>query len=237
MPVRRKYTKRRKFLRKRKTNYRRRYNKGSVVMTKIPKVAGPFPDQYRCVFKYAANLYFNTTNGSHLFSMNSLFDPDVSATGGQPVWYDQLVSADGPYLSYRVLASRIRCTFVPDGATVPTFISITPTDSANGPFGATPADLTANSRVRWAILNEGVSTTAKTLTQYATVAQVSGVKKSVVQNDNNFQALYNAAPADQTYWLLQLNAMDATTACSVRVIVQVEYYAQLADRPRLQSIN
>lgn len=216
---------------------RRRYNKGAVVMRQIPKSVGPFPDQYRCVFKYAENLYFNLTNNSHIFSMNNLFDPNVTGTGGQPIWYDQLVSSTGPYLSYRVLASRIRCTFVPDAASIPAFCSVTPTDAAAVPIGATPADAVGNTRIKWGIINEGVSAATKTLTQYATVAQVSGVKKSVVRDSATFQALWNASPADQTFWAIQVNAMDASSTCSVRCLVQIEYYTQLADRPRLQSIN
>ena len=57
---------------------------------------------------------------NHAFRCNSIFDPDYTSTGHQPLLHDEY---QGLYGSYRVLSSKIRVTPVASSATtqVPAF--------------------------------------------------------------------------------------------------------------------
>lgn len=46
----------------------------------------------------------------HTFRMNSLFDPDLTGTGHQPYYFDQLAAL---YQRYGVLSGKITCEFMP----------------------------------------------------------------------------------------------------------------------------
>lgn len=75
-----------------------------------------FPDKLRTTLKYGESvqqLLVAGTITNYVFRMNSLNDPNFSGVGHQPKYYDQFCSANGPYLSYRVLGSKIKVTFTP----------------------------------------------------------------------------------------------------------------------------
>jgi len=72
-----------------------------------------FPDRIRTKLKYSDVITLtatlaNTTEWT--FRMNSLYDPDLTGTGHQPMWFDQFSPV---YLKYRVYGSRIKATFIP----------------------------------------------------------------------------------------------------------------------------
>jgi hypothetical protein len=81
---------------------------------KLPKGLGMLvstravvPSEFRTVLRYSQRIVINNNIGlpnSYLFVGNSVFDPDFSGTGSQPLGFDQLA---GLYSRYRVLGSTI----------------------------------------------------------------------------------------------------------------------------------
>lgn len=76
-----------------------------------------FPAQLRMKHRYATNIAVTSTTGSlanYLFSCNGMFDPDITGSGHQPMYFDQLTAI---YNHYTVVASTIKvtisCTSVP----------------------------------------------------------------------------------------------------------------------------
>lgn len=68
-----------------------------------------FPKQLVIKHKYVDhNLAITSTTGSmgtYVFSCNGLFDPNITATGSQPLYFDQLAAI---YQHYNVIGSRIK---------------------------------------------------------------------------------------------------------------------------------
>lgn len=100
----------------------KRVSYGTTTKTPKSKIARPirigfskqsFPPQLKNTLKYCSESLTISTNasglGSHIFSANGLYDPDISGVGHQPMYFDQLTAI---YNHYCVLSSRI--TVVPD---------------------------------------------------------------------------------------------------------------------------
>lgn len=88
------------------------------VITAIPSYSPSlgstgFPRTLRVKLKYHETVAFSSATGavsSNIFRLNSLFDPNETGVGGQPMYYDQLAAVYGKYV---VLNSVIKCTFAP----------------------------------------------------------------------------------------------------------------------------
>jgi len=79
----------------------------------IPR--NPFPIKTIAKLRYCTTIRLDATTGAsavHLFRTNSIFDPDFTGVGHQPYGRDTYESI---YNHYRVLKSRISCTFLPNG--------------------------------------------------------------------------------------------------------------------------
>lgn len=105
-----------KFRRKRRP-HRKRHASKRQLMARLrsrnfdPRMARPFTDTYRANMRYCTTLTFNPTlgqNTSHSFSMNSLFDPDRTGVGHQPMGFDQLAAL---YHRYLVLGAKITVVY------------------------------------------------------------------------------------------------------------------------------
>lgn len=88
--------------------------KTKTVARTVPRVLnnfqGAFPKQFRNTVRYESELLSVVLNGSglgsYVVSCNGLYDPNVSGTGHQPLYFDQLTSI---YNHYCVLKSK--CSF------------------------------------------------------------------------------------------------------------------------------
>ena len=78
-----------RYRRRKRRYYRRRRRRGINVM-RVRGLTG-FPDQLVVKLKYTDQI--NLTNivgyGSYVYRMNSLFDPDLTGSGHQPLGFDQ----------------------------------------------------------------------------------------------------------------------------------------------------
>lgn len=104
----RKYTKRPSL--RNKLRFRRKFRKSRASLT-----AQPVPNYKLVKLKYVDNVTLNpgvASIASHLFRANSLFDPDYSGVGHQPLGFDQWTTF---YDMYRVVGAKISATFFPTG--------------------------------------------------------------------------------------------------------------------------
>jgi len=103
MPIRSKRFTKKKTTAKKRT-YRKRYNRKMRIAPTL------VPPKKILRLKYADRIQIDAgagTTGTHVFNLSSIYDPDVTASGHQPLYHDQLSAL---YNHYMVLGAKIRLT-------------------------------------------------------------------------------------------------------------------------------
>jgi hypothetical protein len=111
------------------SNQSKAVNQMIVARATAPRISGfvhynnnnAFPTQLRRKLRYSS---IATVTGSatvgllgnvQKYSLNSLFDPDVTGVGHQPYAFDQLCTSTGPYSRYKVIGCKVKVTAVSPG--------------------------------------------------------------------------------------------------------------------------
>jgi hypothetical protein len=200
----------------------------------IPRSLRPFWGPARHKFRYADYLALSTgaagTTGVHSWSCNSLYDPDQTGTGHQPLGFDELKVFFDHYI---VLAATMRLRISADGASagygsnVLVGIMLTddlttatdPTVMLEQPFGvSTELSLT---------LTKGES--FKQISHHWTAKEWYNLADPM-DAFSNIGALYSANPTEQAYftvWAADSNAGDSSR--SLRISVEIDYDAVLLE--------
>jgi len=88
---------------------------GQIGICRFPGVG--FPDQLRCTLRYSdGGVQFtgSIAPSAQVFRANSLFDPDLTGSGSQPEYFDQLAAVYGQYC---VMGCRFRADCYNTGTT------------------------------------------------------------------------------------------------------------------------
>lgn len=204
----------------------------------VPRMRSPdfgFPDKMVTNLRYVDNINLTGATsaiGSYVFSMNSAYDPDVTSTGHQPMYFDQLCGAVGtaPYSRYRVLGAKTTVTYmlvnVPavGGANVGPVIVGLAANTAGGLYGATASALCEASNSVWTHLGDkSGGNNLKTLSVTYSPTRDLGVDAG----DDGITGQYNTSPSSQFYaipWKIDANAAGATVNCLVQIEFRVELY-------------
>lgn len=209
----------------------------------IPRIRNPdfgFPDKMVTTLRYVDNVALSATSngvGSNVFRMNSLFDPDLSGSGHQPMYFDQICGPIGtaPYSRYRVISSKITCRFtqinVPSGTIVsgtavnygPIVVGLAATNQS-GLYGTSVSALCEASNSTWTYLGDkGAGSNQKTLTATYIPSRDLGTN----DGDDTLGALYNANPTEVFHaipWKIDTQATGVAVACLVSIEFKVEFY-------------
>lgn len=86
------------------------------------------PKSMRQRLKYA-DTYQDTTTGvsDTVYSLNSLFDPDTTGTGHNPLGFNQIANL---YTRYRCVSTTVEAEFVQDSTADPTVVALIPSTSS-----------------------------------------------------------------------------------------------------------
>jgi len=214
---------------------------GKQLSRMVSRTSGPsqllravFPVRLHRTLRYADCVAMTSTSGSvalQQWAVNSLFDPDFTNTGHQPRGFDQLCSATGPYIKYRVLRSRVKITIIPDsnfsvvGAAGFSDLSTIPTN----PGGSVVNNCTGNSELPgWKALAVGVHTVPMVFSFESPISVIESVQESAVLSEDNYSANYNASPADVAYFSVQIMQIDGSTA-TTQCLIELEFDAQFEE--------
>ncbi len=176
------------------------------------------PDEFRTslvydFFDYA--IMSAATTGSLLVAGNSLFDPDKTGSGHQPLFFDAL--GGGIYNRYRCYGSRVVVTLLNASQS----FSLTCTPTTNSSYPATLNDALESRYTTQMIVASTVFRAQ--LDNQITTHKVWGVPKSVVVSDDLYQSLYTTDPVRLWYWKILCGVYDGTTGMSLRINVKVIY--------------
>ena len=189
----------------------------------------PFPRTARKTLRYADTLLMTSSSGAafyQVFRLNSCFDPDLTGTGHQPYYFDQFCSSGGPYLSYRVLGARVVIEACIDyGTPLPGMIVAGPSISSS-----TPPRSLIGGEVQpmlelpgWTGMQLSPNSPLRKLKFQFDIGKLFGVPKNGTQIEEEYEALYNANPADVMFFHICFQAADASSSTQAVVSVMIEY--------------
>jgi len=204
----------------------------SVVMTR-ENLLRPYPERMRRTMRYSDVYYMTSTTGgtaAYTFRMNSMYDVDSTGTGHQPRFFDQLLTATGPYLAYRVLGAKVKMAATTVNDTFTMVVaggfsqSSSPPTNASGSLSATcGSSLELPGWTGGLIQPHQPSLTRKWVTR---VGDVLGVPPQTILTDDNYAGQYNSSPAIVAYFHLMATGTADNTAQLV-FLLEFEFDVQL----------
>lgn len=184
-----------------------------------------FPMKMNIRHKYRETVPITCTAGamgSYFFSCNSLYDPNKTGTGHQPMYYDQVAAV---YSYYVVTGSKISVRVTHDsGSNSAVTIALTKNEDA----AISPSNIDGVIEQSWAksvTLGES-STDVAQLSSSFSMKQRQGA--SGIANDL-FRADINNNPVDQTFYQISCQPTDRASTLLVNVEVTIEYMAVWSD--------
>lgn len=185
---------------------------------------GPFPASKRITMVYENAL--TPISGAAAFlsksvKYNSLYDFD-NGTGDlgnkQPLYFDTLFTASGPYKQYKVHSWKATWTFVNTSATPQSIWVIPPIAAAAEIDSAAEADNFPGVK-RLYLAPNGGGDSKGTVTVYGSIADVY----ATFTGDQGFIGGYNSDPTYLVYGGFCIASSDGSTAISGYVAVKVEF--------------
>lgn len=160
---------------------------------------------------------------THIYRGNSIFDPDFTGAGHQPLGHDQWATL---YNRYRVTKSKITVMWTNTSQQEQHYLLLP--QNANTTPGFTDAAESVGSKLGVISAFDGRGNL--TLTSTATTLGIKGDRN--LTNDKDLEALFGANPNTQWFWVLQVKSPGATAVDS-RAFVKIEYTVEIFDRKSL----
>lgn len=223
--------KKRRYRRRYNRRYRRKRNFRNRSTRTIVRNPSAFAD--RTLVKLSYNdlrqlFTASTATQDYIYRGNSVYDPDWSGIGNQPLGFDEWASV---YSYYRVYASKLTVSFLSVGG------------GASNQICATCPNLTNSSFVSAVRIIETPYSKKRTLTSvsakgdcfisnFQSTASIFGVDKQTVQSDDMYSAAVTNNPTNTWYW--HVFAYDLGNGeANVYVVVNITYYCEFYRRKQL----
>lgn len=180
-----------------------------------------FPKERTVRLRYCQSVELSSTTGvltAHWFRANSLFDPDYSGTGHQPLLFDQYALM---YNHYQVLGSKIQVTMTPVG-----------NESTPHACGIYLAD-DVSIYTTWDGMQESGRAKVKTIQlsqNPVNLVSTFGLRKFFTKSvDNgNTSSPVTTNPSEQAFFAVWIQPFDITSTSSypIQCKVQIDYIAR-----------
>ncbi len=235
MPVKKGYKKRRAGRR----NYRRGGKGGRAYRVKKYAFQGTgIPDKTKVIMKYAQDINVNvdgTVGANYLFRCNSIYDPDQSGAGHQPLTHDQWALF---YQFYTVVGAKITCRFMADENGEETNNQNHMTNVGISTIHATsdtilaPTEFMENNRTTYGTICP--QKPILSITKKFSSKNFFGYKNVIDESD--IGASFNNNPNNEAFWQLKFWPTLANgVARNVSVNVMVQYICILRERRNVGS--
>jgi len=211
--------------RRRRRGPRRFVQAGNQRMTtSIINMPYILPDRVMVHLPYRQSITMTNVSGTgtYVFSLNSIYDPDVTGGGHQVLGYEQWATL---YQQYEVISSSIHVTVLPpDSLAAPARYTLYPAT-----VSTTQNDSTAAAEQPYA---KTTLVTNATLTQYTKVHHHMSVQKLEGRQTAsiNFTAPFGASPTLERYWHMVLFSLSQSTIGGIYIDVEIVYHTVLFNR-------
>lgn len=224
------YRRKRQYTRNRRISLRRRLR----FKRRVPKLSrGKYflPKNAYCKFRFSCYYLVNEISPSQIYRYtwrgNSIYDPDQTGTGAQPMGHDQMAAI---YDKYSVIGSSFKAQFI-NNASQSTELFVAPGNDI-GFTNTNICTMMENGATKHVSIPAKTSGSGKaTIRTYQTTRSITGVRPS---EDTN-EAAFGANPTNAWYWNLELNSTPwspVSTALTPQGIlwVTIVYYCKLTER-------
>lgn len=176
-----------------------------------------FPKTLKFVHKYCESVAVSGTAGvpfKYQFSCNGLYDPNITGTGHQPMYFDQVA---GLYNQYRVIGSKLRASWSTGSGTTVPYIFGCYIDDDSAAF-ISQNDILEQKSTKWTSI-------APQTPNMGNIQMFWSARSNFgpAYVDQNFQGTGSANPSEQQYFTLFGYAQDSTSAVAGWVTVELEY--------------
>lgn len=185
-----------------------------------------FTDTCFVKLKYAEEIRMHngaSSNMIQVFRGNSIYDPNATGVGHQPMYFDQYSVV---YEHYRVYAAKIKVQAMNYSIVTTSLILQTGTDQT---ILSDISALLEQSKAHQSRILPVSGRFPSTISQYCTTRKACGLSKAQAA-DRDYAALTTANPAQLWYFNLLASNQDNLTPVDVFAIFQVTYYVQFYDR-------
>lgn len=158
---------------------------------------------------------------TYTFSLNSLYDPNSSGTGNQPVGFDQIMAMYG---QFRVLSSKVKVVFSNSG-TVNNLVGMFGTFQPA--FPANPAAWPCQPNGSVAALENTAGRSTTTVVKKFDIPSVLGLKRAQYMDDMDFVGTASGNPTRQAYVVLWIRSLGASAGAAY-LNVSMEFEVQFS---------
>ena len=159
------------------------------------------------------------------FRVNSLFDPDYTGVGAQPLWTDQF---NYLYSRYRVHGMKYKLTVsCPDNNRM-TQIGLCP--AVNATLETTWQTMAERSESRIAVVPP-LGATPKVLRGYIPTGRIWGLTKQQMKEDEDFIAAFGANPTKST--ILTLYGVTSAASAVIDFKLDMTFFTEMLDRVKV----
>lgn len=215
---------------KRKRNYKR---KKSYLSTKGKGLNKSFPlsKSFKYQTRYVEDLVnldpgIGGVQASYVFNLMSLFDPNYTGTGHQPLGFDQIMPL---YDHYTVVGARARVTCTNTDSTIAQRMILQVKDTATSSTNASA--MIENGNSVWTVLSpKEAGGCTKTLSINFSPKAFFG--KSPMHGDK-YQGTISSSPVEGAFLHIAAEPMELTDVGPVRCTVVIEYISILTEPKQL----
>lgn len=210
---------------KKRRNRRRGGRRGrGGVTTKLMRQ--PVPDKIMTKLRYSEAIVVNLSTpsvlGSYLFR-TSIYDPDFTSLGHQPLWRDQL---DYLYTKYRVHGIKYRLTIVNTNVNQLTGGAIVHQPDSTLETNLNTIRERRNSRTF--VLNGASAGSNRIMTGFMHTGAPHGLTKSDFMADEDFEAAMNANPVKNSFLAMYFYTLHSSAI--VHIQCDLTFYVELLGR-------
>ncbi len=159
---------------------------------------------------------------THVFSLNGLYDPDITGIGHQPLGFDQLMVM---YDHYTVVSARARVTFQNTDTTYQQLCIMQIKDTATTSTDSN--EILENGNVKYCTL--GIHGSGQAIAERTISVSPSKFFGRKVMEGDKYQGTVSTNPSDQLYLHLQIGPTEGVDADIVDCTVEIEYVAILTE--------
>jgi len=200
----------------------RRPRSNIVTVPRTISSSGGFPEKIITTLRYTEALSIANTGGvsGKVFRMNSLYDPNFTDTGHQPLYFDQYAAI---YAKYRVLSSKIKVTFSPSTSDTegtadgPWVVGIG--GNASGNFASSVQTLCEQNRTQSTVLTRDAATALAT----ASMTFIPKRDLGISAEEDTLAASIGNNPEDVFYAYVFVNNVPTGNTTQVIAKIDIEF--------------